>query len=205
MVKAKSYISILIHNFTILLLLVKKIEYGTFKKLGINIGISLGAILLIVGCNMKNFTWIDAQAPLLGSRILPWSYIINSVRYYNHWKRLNQKETLLPDAKFDDSKDLVVLVIGESARQQNFSLYGYERETNPLMKADSVTVLNATASDTYTTATVKAILQHERSRTLYEILPNYLYRNGVDVIWRTSNWGNPPIHIEKLYTKKKKL
>ena len=36
---------------------------------------------------------------------------------------------------------------------------------------------------------------------LYEILPNYLYRNGVDVIWRTSNWGNPPIHIEKYHRK----
>lgn len=184
------------------LLFIKKVEYGSFKKLGINVGVALATILLIVGCNMKNFTWIDSKAPLLGSRILPWSYIINSVRYYNHWKRLNQKETLLPDAKFDENKDLVILVIGESARQQNFSLYGYERETNPYMKADSVSVLDATASDTYTTATVKAILQHTRSRTLYEILPNYLYRNGVDVIWRTSNWGNPPIHIEKYHTKR---
>lgn len=183
------------------LLLLKKIEYGSFKRLGANVGIALGAILLIVGCNMKNFTWIDRQAPVLGSRLMPWSYIINSFRYHKHWKALNQKETLLPDAKFDENRDLVILVIGESARAQNFSLYGYERETNPLMKADSVNVLYAEASDTYTTATVKAILQHEPSRTLYEILPNYLYRNGVDVIWRTSNWGNPPIHIEKFHRK----
>ena len=32
---------------------------------------------------------------------------------------------------------------------------------------------------------------------VYEILPNYLYRNGVEVVWRTTNWGEPPIHIEK--------
>jgi lipid A ethanolaminephosphotransferase len=185
-----------------LMLFLKKIKYGSWKKFGSNIAIAIAAILVVVSCNMKNFTWIDKQAPVLGSRLMPWSYVINSFRYYSHWKKLNQKETLLPDATFNDSRDIVVLVIGESARSQNFSLYGYERQTNPLMMADSVTALKARASDTYTTAAVKAILQHKRSRTLYEILPNYLNRNGVDVIWRTSNWGTPPIHIEKKYSKK---
>ena len=28
-------------------------------------------------------------------------------------------------------------------------------------------------------------------------MPNYLYRNNVDVIWRTNNWGEPPIHIKE--------
>ena len=31
---------------------------------------------------------------------------------------------------------------------------------------------------------------------MYEILPNYLYRNGVEVIWRTTNWGEPTVRIE---------
>jgi lipid A ethanolaminephosphotransferase len=31
---------------------------------------------------------------------------------------------------------------------------------------------------------------------LYEILPNYLYRNDVEVFWRTTNWGEPPVHIK---------
>jgi lipid A ethanolaminephosphotransferase len=48
---------------------------------------------------------------------------------------------------------------------------------------------------------VKALLQHTPSRTLYEVLPNYLSRNGVDVIWRSSNWGTPPLHIEKRFSK----
>ncbi|MEE1167953.1 MAG: sulfatase-like hydrolase/transferase, partial [Alistipes sp.] len=26
----------------------------------------------------------------------------------------------------------------------------------------------------------------------------YLYRNGVDVLWRTSNWGEPPLHIARI-------
>ena len=115
---------------------------------------------------------------------------------------MNQKEIILPDAVITtDSQDICVLIIGESARSRNFSLYGYERNTNPLLAADSVTVLKAKASDTYTTEAVKALLSHKASKELHEILPNYLERNGVDVIWRRSNWGTPPLHIKKNYTK----
>jgi lipid A ethanolaminephosphotransferase len=90
-----------------------------------------------------------------------------------------------------------VLIIGESARRDRFSLYGYERETNPLLARDSVTALIANAAATYTTAGVKAIVDHAPIGKLYEILPNYLFRTGVDVVWRTNNWGEPPVHIEK--------
>ena len=38
------------------------------------------------------------------------------------------------------------------------------------------------------------------SSDLYELLPNYAFRTGVDVVWRTTNWGEPPIHIEEYHT-----
>ena len=113
---------------------------------------------------------------------------------------MNQKEIMLPDAAIaDEGRDVCVLIIGESARRDHFSLYGYERETNPLTSQDGVTALIAEAAATYTTAGVKAILDHKPSGKLYEILPNYMNRTGVDVIWRTSNWGEPPVHIEKYH------
>ena len=40
------------------------------------------------------------------------------------------------------------------------------------------------------------MLEYKDTDELYEILPNYLYRNNVEVIWRTSNWGEPPVHIK---------
>ncbi len=43
-------------------------------------------------------------------------------------------------------------------------------------------------------------MEHKNTDDLYEILPNYLYRNDVDVIWRTSNWGEPPVHIKEYET-----
>jgi lipid A ethanolaminephosphotransferase len=93
---------------------------------------------------------------------------------------------------------VVVLVIGESARKANFQLYGYRRPTNPLLsRQQGLRVLQATSCATYTTAGTKAILEPKNSSDLYELLPNYAFRTGADVLWRTSNWGEPPIHIDE--------
>lgn len=183
-------------------LFMRKINYGSILRFLANFAISLILLVGVLIGNKQNVLWIDYNATVLGSKIMPWSYIINSVRYYNYWKLMNQPEIKLPDAEIvTDSKDIFVLIIGESARSENFSLYGYSRETNPLLAKDSVTVLNATASDTYTREAVKAILSYKPGEELYELLPNYLQRNGVDVIWRTNNWGHPPLHLTKNYGK----
>lgn len=184
-------------------LFTRKIEYGKPKRFFANIGISLGIVLAIALVNIQNWPWIDRHATQLGSLLMPWSYTINSVRFYNAEKKKNRKAIPLPDAQIvTDSKDICVLIIGESARRENFSLYGYDRPTNPLMEKDSVTALVANAAATYTTAGVKAILDHKPTNKLYEILPNYLFRTGVDVVWRTTNWGEPPVHIAKYYKTK---
>lgn len=180
----------------------KKIRYGKIWKFLLSFFTSIIIIIGALACNVKNILWIDYHAPILGSKIMPWSYIVNSIRYYNYWKFINQPEIMLPDATIaTDSRDIFVLIIGESVRSQNLSLYGYERETTPLMASDSVVALKARASETYTRAAVKAILSPNSSEKLYELLPNYLYRNGVDVIWRTNNWGTNPIKVKKLYSK----
>lgn len=181
----------------------RRYERGTWRRFGISIASSLGIILLLAGANYKNVLWIDRNATQIGSLIMPWSYVVNSFRYYGQQKRLNQEAELLPDAHITtDSRDVCVLVIGESARSQNFSLYGYERNTNPLLSTDPITVYHSKASATYTTAGVKAILDHKPTDKLYEILPNYLSRSGVEVIWRTANWGEPPLNVDSYLDKK---
>ncbi len=180
------------------LLILQQIDYKSLKRFGINTGIALATMMAMVAININNFTWIDRHATKLGSLLMPWSYTVNTVRYYNAERKRNQKEILLPDATITNSdKEVVVLIIGESARRQNFSLYGYDKKTNPLLENQAVTALTAKSAATYTTAGVKAILDHKPTDKLYEILPNYLYRAGVDVVWRTANWGEPPVHIEK--------
>ena len=181
-----------------LYVLCRRVDYGKGKTLAKGVGFSLLGVIALVVVNINNVLWIDRNATKIGALIMPWSYIANSARHFHHQKMINREEIHLPDATFtSDDPSVVVLVIGESARRENFSLYGYERETNPLLKEDGVKAYVANASATSTTQAVKAILDHKRVKGLYEILPNYMYRNGVDVVWRTTNWGEPPLHIEK--------
>lgn len=184
-----------------LYLFMRRYERGSLKRMAVSVASAVG-VIAIVGCaNMGNILWIDHNAPRIGSLFMPWSYVANTVRHFNHQRMINRKEILLPDATItSENRSLCVLVIGESARRENFSLYGYERETNPLLQGDGVVAYIAEASATSTTAAVKAIIDHKPTGDLYEILPNYLYRNGVDVVWRSTNWGEPPLHIEKRHT-----
>jgi len=150
----------------------------------------------------RSWLWFDANSKKLGGMIMPWSYIINTERYL--WPRLMAPdvEAPLPAATFSSSeKTVVILVIGEAARAKNFQLYGYDRPTNPLLsKARVVALKNATACATYTTAAVRCILSNGDTGSpfskAYEPLPSYLQRSGVDVIWRTRNWGEPAIRVQ---------
>jgi lipid A ethanolaminephosphotransferase len=170
----------------------------SLKKFLVTISFTLLFILALVFANASNWLWIDKNSKTLGGLAMPWSYTVNISLFYIHKHQENEKEILLPDATINDNKkSVVVLVIGESARSQNFSLYGYGKNTNPLLsKTDNLYHFEATSSATYTTAGVKSILSHKDTGDLYEILPNYLYRNNVEVVWRTSNWGEPPVHIK---------
>lgn len=186
------------------LIMVTKIDYGKFRKFLANIGVSLAIIAAAAFANMPNWTWVDNNSTIMGSLILPWSYIVNAVRFKNAQRENNREEIALPDASIGDStKSVVVLVIGESSRRDHYSLYGYGRNTNPLLGArHGIKAYKANSSATYTTGGVKAILSNSDSDKLYEILPNYLYRTGTEVCWRTSNWGQPPLHISHYYETK---
>jgi lipid A ethanolaminephosphotransferase len=176
-----------------------KIINVTVKKFFTISSLTLLFVAVLVFANASNWLWIDKNSKQLGGLAMPWSYSVNVSLFYIHKYKKNEKEILLPNAVIkDNQKSVVVLVIGESARSQNFSLYGYNKNTNPLLsKTQNLFHFDATSCATYTTAGVKCILEPTNSDDLYEILPNYLYRNNVEVIWRTTNWGEPPVHIEK--------
>jgi lipid A ethanolaminephosphotransferase len=203
--EARSFFSIKLILYIILLgvipsiyIIKVKIINVTVKRFLIITSLTLLFILALIFANASNWLWIDKNSKTLGGLAMPWCYSVNISLFYVHKHKENEKEILLPNATIkDNQKTVVVLVIGESARSQNFSLYGYGKNTNPLLsKTPNVFHFNATSCATYTTAGVKCILEHTHTDDLYEILPNYLYRNGIEVIWRTTNWGEPPIHIK---------
>ena len=147
----------------------------TIKKFLIKFSLTLVFLLSFIYVNSSNWLWIDDNSTQIGALAMPWSYVVNTSRHYIYKSQENEKEILLPDATITNTKkSIAVLVIGESARSQNFSLYGYKKDTNPLLsKIENLHSFDATACATYTTGGVKCILQHKSTSDLYEILPNY--------------------------------
>lgn len=182
--------------------LFQPVVFDKAKKLAVYCGGSLAIVLVVALMNFNQTLWISQHDTELGGLLQPWSYLVNTGRIISFNQDEQAEEIKLPDGQITDNKKaVVVLVIGESARKANFQLYGYQRETNPLLsKQESLKVYKATSCATYTTAGTKAILEPIDSGDLYELLPNYAFRTGVDVSWRTSNWGEPPIHIDEYLT-----
>lgn len=184
------------------LILRSSIEKTSRLRLFLHLAITIIVISSFLWQSQSKWLWIDDHAKQLGGMTMPWSYVGNTIRYQNQLAKENVVQTLLPDATFgSNEKTVVVLVIGESARAENFSLYGYDKPTNPLLTASKnvVALKNATSCATYTTAAVKCILSHNNSSGVFsenfEPLPSYLQRQGIDVFWRTKNWGEPPIKV----------
>lgn len=181
-------------------LFARKVERGSLRTLFACAGIALVVGSGAAAANYSHMPVARRHAPQLCGLIFPWSYIINTARFLDSERIRHRDEIMLPDAKLTtDTEDVCVLIIGESVRRDHLSHYGYGRETCPYTSRDSVTALAAMASATYTIGSVKALLEPEETDDLYEILPNYLYRTGIDVEWRTSNWGEPPVKTEKYY------
>lgn len=89
---------------------------------------------------------------------------------------------------------LLILIIGESARKDHFSLYGYTRKTNPLLSTNNIIILNNPTScgtGTYTSVTcmLSHLTQNEyyQNRKNYEFLPSMLQRNGIEVFYKTNS------------------
>ncbi len=102
------------------------------------------------------------------------------------------------DAKIvekDDDRELVVLVVGETARADRFSLNGYARETNPLLAKEKVaSFTNAWACGTSTAVSVPCMFsiydtddysKAKAART--ENVLDVLQRAGVNVLWLDNN------------------
>jgi lipid A ethanolaminephosphotransferase len=155
--------------------------------------------------NAQSWLWIDKNAKAFGGLILPWSYVVNTVRYHLSEAERHRVAEPLPAITSNMPGGMVfVLVIGEAARAQNFSLYGYARETNPQVRQDGVAAYpGARSCTTYTTASLRCMLSHKGKNGISgndEPLPSYLYRYGIEVIWRTNNFGEPPLKVGRYET-----
>jgi len=186
-------------------LLVFRFKINPFHRGWLSLKVAMICLFLsvLVVLSYQSLLWIDKNLKQLDGLVLPWSYIMKGVgTQFSHTQESKELQ-LLPDAKIDDSnKTVVVLVIGESARAANFSLYGYERDTNPRLKEAGVIALDTMrACDTHTLNSVNCLLSLNKvGFKHYESLPNYLQRNNVEVWWRSNNDVEPNFDVSRYET-----
>jgi len=107
---------------------------------------------------------------------------------------------IAPDAKIiqDDNKlpKLVIVVVGEAARADKFSLNGYNKETNPLLKQeDIVDFSNFYSCGTSTAESVPCMFSiyprdnysYKKGRYTQNVLDVLEKTNAVEILWRDNN------------------
>ena len=95
----------------------------------------------------------------------------------------------------DTSRELIVLVVGEAARADHFSLNGYTRETNPMLAQQNVLSFKDVTSCGTATAYSLPCMFARQSREDFDLddadseenLVDVLTHAGVNVLWRDNN------------------
>ena len=91
--------------------------------------------------------------------------------------------------------ELMIMVVGETARADRFSLNGYHRETNPLLaKHDVVSLSNVSSCGTSTGVSVPCMFSalgragYDKEKALnQQNALDVLHDNGVEILWRDNN------------------
>lgn len=92
-------------------------------------------------------------------------------------------------------KELVIMVVGETARADRFSLNGYKRNTNPLLsKQNVVSFADVSSCGTSTGVSVPCMFSslgrkhYDKEKALeQENALDVLAKNGIEVLWRDNN------------------
>jgi lipid A ethanolaminephosphotransferase len=104
------------------------------------------------------------------------------------------RESVIPAHDLD--RDLIILVVGETARRDRFSLNGHQNETNPLLKKeDAVSFTNVTSCGTSTAISVPCMFSHfgrnkfsvDDANSTENLLDVLSHTKDVSILWRDNN------------------
>ncbi|HDG1708083.1 TPA: phosphoethanolamine transferase EptA [Kluyvera ascorbata] len=176
---------------------------GTIMRAG-TLTVSVLLILLVAGLFYKDYASLFRNNKELVKSLNPSNSIVAMNSWYFHHEMDN-----LPLVKIGEDakqkavmkngprKNLTILIVGETSRAANFSLGGYDRETNPLLAKDNVVYFPKTASCGTATAVSVPCMFSNMPRTGYdeslahhqEGLLDIIQRAGIQVQWNDNDGG----------------
>ncbi|WP_261823844.1 phosphoethanolamine transferase [Vibrio neonatus] len=179
-----------------ILLSLTKLEKISWKRFlarkTVSITCSLLVVTVIAALYYKDYASIGRNNKHLQKMIIPTEYARATVKYINntYFKKPMVYRELGLDAKLSkgDSSTtkptLLVFVLGETARVQNYQYYGYERETNAYTKPfDPVFFSHVESCGTATAVSVPCMFSN-MNRGNYDKERAYHQDNAIDIMKR---------------------
>ncbi|MDR0549005.1 MAG: phosphoethanolamine--lipid A transferase [Deltaproteobacteria bacterium] len=176
--------------------------WAEFKIRLLGIIICVFGLLSVMGIFYKPLASFGRNNKEITRLINPTNYIYATIRYFQKKSLANKPFQILDgEARIkprQTQKPLVfVLIVGESARGQNFALNGYPKNTNPrLRRQDALSFKDVTASATATALALPAMFSPFKREDfdLNEALASdnlldLLKRAGLKVIWLDNDNG----------------
>jgi lipid A ethanolaminephosphotransferase len=176
---------------------------GFFRRAGLA-GTAVAVAVTAVMTFYEDVSTIARQHRLLRMSLVPSNLVIALAREFRHPSANSPLQPFARDARRGPSwtsrqrKTVTVLVIGETARAQNFSLNGYAKNTNPELSKipNLVSFSNATSCGTGTAISVPCIFSgsgrddfDRGASAARENLLDILQRTGFSVSWRDNQAG----------------
>lgn len=186
------------------LLLLTQISYRPWRReVLVRSGVILVSTVLMAAMvliKFKEFVLFGRENKELRMYINPTYPIYSLVKTLKKGSQNIQVKVIGADARkpADTSKSAVIMVVGETARAEEFSLNGYTRMTNPqLSTRDVVNFTDVQSCGTDTAESLPCMFFHQGKSNYsrdkaqkYENLLDILQRAGVQVIWRDNNSGS---------------
>jgi lipid A ethanolaminephosphotransferase len=167
--------------------------------------IALLVLLAMIFSFSKFYTSFFREHKPLRYYTNPTYYIYSAGKYINRTFNVHEitVSSLGTDAKvveLDDENDeyteLIILVVGEAARADHFSLNGYQRETNPLLQQENI--INFTQMSSCGTSTAYSVpcmfsffprkkFNHKKGVSTENILDVLSHTGFIDILWRDNN------------------
>ncbi|HGF0772146.1 TPA: phosphoethanolamine transferase EptA [Kluyvera georgiana] len=161
-------------------------------------------IVLVAGLFYKDYASLFRNNKELVKSLNPSNSIVALNSWYFHHKMDNlplvkigedaQQKAIM---KNEPRKNLTIIVLGETSRAANFSLGGYDRDTNPLLAKDNVVYFPKTTSCGTATAVSVPCMFSNMPRARYdeslahhqEGLLDIIQRAGIQVLWNDNDGG----------------
>tara|TARA_R110000868_G_scaffold120478_1_gene319974 strand:- start:39270 stop:40658 length:1389 start_codon:yes stop_codon:yes gene_type:complete len=183
-------------------LVYKPFLYEIISRLKL-LAISIITVLIIVGLFNANYAAVGRNNKDLINYITPYkmfdaSYKYIRDNYFHQPLKFKVLDTTPSISLAPNKKQLMVLVLGETARAQSFSLNGYKKLTNKnLEKKGVVSFSNVSSCGTATAVSVPCMFSrmyktnyNKRSAIAQQNVIDIIHLAGSDVLWISNNNGS---------------